>query len=68
MTAAIIIGSVGAHSGARDAVLAETNPGGNAALLEGSIFLVQVELVGLGVVGDYDVRPAVAVEVEDRDA
>ena len=68
MTAAIVVGRVHAHARARDAVLAETDTGGNTALFEGSIFLVEVELVGLRVVGDHDVRPAVAVVVENRDA
>src|SRR5271157_1296522 len=68
MAAAVVIGGVHAHACARDAVLAEADAGGNSALLERSIALIQVKLVGLGIIGHQNVGPAVAVVVENRDA
>ena len=68
VTAAIVVGRVHAHARPRNAVLAETDTCGNTTLLERSIFLVEVELVGLRIVRDHEVGPAVAVVVENRDA
>ena len=66
--AAVVVGGVGAHSGAGYAVFAEGDAGGDAALFEGSVFLIEVELVRLRVVGDQEVGPAVGVVIEDCDA
>src|SRR5437879_6231328 len=68
VSAAVIVGGVGAHAGAGYAVFTEGDAGGDAALFERSVFLVEVELVGLRVVGDQEVGPAVGVVIEDCDA
>jgi hypothetical protein len=60
------IGGVHAHAGARLAVLAECHAGAYRDILEGSVAQVAVQLVGLRIVGDHQVGPAVAVVVEQR--
>src|SRR5258708_37635125 len=64
---AVVIGGIDAHASAGNAVFAEGDARGNSALFEGAVLLIQVELVGLRVVGDQDVGPSVVVVVEDRD-
>src|SRR5215469_3491033 len=68
VAAAVVVGGIGAHARTGDSVFAEADAGGDPTLLKGSVLLVDVELVGLGVVGDQNVRPAVGVVVENRDA
>ncbi len=68
VAAAIVIGGVHAHAGASHAIFAESYTRRNAALFERSVFLVQVKLVGLGVVGNQNIGPAVAVVIENGDA
>ena len=65
---AVVVGGVDAHAGARHAVFAVGDAGGDALLSECAVAVVDVELVGLGVVADGDVGPAVLVGVEDGDA
>src|SRR5580698_1481204 len=65
---AVIIRRVNPHASARDTVFAEPDAGGNGALFERSVFLIEVKLIGLRVVGDQDVRPSVVVVIENRDA
>ena len=65
---AVVIGGVDAHAGARDAIFAEGDSGGNSALFEGAVLLIQVKLVGLRVVGDQDVGPSIVVVIENGDA
>ena len=62
------VGRVDAHAGARPAVGAEGDAGLDADLLEGAVALVAIELVGLRVVGDDQIRPAVLIVVEHRHA
>ncbi len=64
----IVIGGVDAHAGAGDAVLAETDPSSDAVLDEFPVRGIDVELVGLRVVAEGDVWPAVAIGVENSDA
>src|SRR5947208_11565018 len=68
MTAAIVVGSVGAHAGASHPVFAESNSRCNAAFFEGTVLLVDVEFVWLRVVGNQDVRPAIAIYIENGDS
>src|SRR5258708_33773715 len=49
VTAAIVVGGVGAHSRAGNAILAEPDARRHAALLERSILLIQLKLVGVRV-------------------
>ena len=65
---AVVIDGINAHAGAGNAIFAEGDAGGNRALFEGSVLLIQVELVGLRVVRDQDVRPSIVVVIENRDA
>src|SRR5215831_2848721 len=67
MAGTVIVGGVDTHPGARDSVLAEGNSGGDRLLLERAVLLVEVKLVGLRVVGNRDIGPAVVVVVEDRE-
>ncbi len=68
MAGAVVVGGVDTHAGAGHAVFTEGDAGGDSLLLEGAVLLVQVELVGLGVVGEENVGPAIVVVVEDGDA
>ncbi len=68
MSAAVVISSIGAHTGARHSVFAERYTGRNSSLFKRSIFFVQIKLVGLRVVGNQNVRPAIRVVIENGDA
>src|SRR4029077_19751464 len=52
VAATVVVGGVDAHAGARNSIFAESYAGRHTAFLEGAVFLVEVELVGLGIVGD----------------
>ena len=65
---AVVVGRVDAHAGARDAGFVERHAGRDADVHERSVAAIAVEPVGLRVVGDEDVEPAVGVVVEQRDA
>ena len=65
---AVVIRGIHAHAGARHSIFAEGNPRRDRLLLEGPVLLVEVELVGLRVIGEQDVGPTVAVVVENRKA
>src|SRR5260370_31015224 len=60
----IVIGSVHAHAGAGHAVFAEGDSGDHALFGKGAVAVVAVELVGLRVVGEEQIGPAVVVVVE----
>jgi len=60
--------SVHAHAGARLSIGAKGNASLHTHFFEGAIAVVAIELVGLSVVGDDQVRPAVLVIVEQGDA
>ena len=62
------IRDVDAHAGARLAVFAEGHAGAHGNVFEGAVAQIAVELVGLRVVGDQEVRPAVAVVIEQGHA
>lgn len=66
--AAAEIDDVDAHAGAGLAVLREGDAEADGGLGECVVAVVAVELVGLGVVGDEEVEPAVVVEVDDGGA
>ena len=68
MAGAVIICRVNAHPSARDSIFTESDACSHTTLLEAAIFFVQVKLVRLRVVGQQDVRPAVAVVIENRNA
>src|SRR5260370_17211646 len=65
VAAAIVVSCVHAHAGTRHAVFAECDAGGDAALFKGSILFIQIELVGLRVIGNQNVGPAIAVVIEN---
>ena len=65
---AVVVRGVDAHAGARDAGLAEGDSRQDRPILERAVALVAVQAVRLGVVGDEDIDPPVAVEVEHGDA
>src|SRR5262249_249561 len=65
---AVVIESVDAHSCARHAVFAERESRYYGLFGEGAVTIVAIELVGLGVVGEEQVGPAVVVVVEHGDA
>src|SRR5581483_401921 len=64
----VIVSRVDAHSGARNAVLAESYPRRNCFFFEGPVVFVEIELVRLSVIRQKNVRPAIAVVIEDGDA
>ena len=64
----VVVGSVDSHSRARDAGFAEGNSRGQRYVGESSIAFIAVELIRLSVVGDEQVHPAIAVEVQQRHA
>ena len=69
MAGAIVVASIDAHARAGNAIFAEGDAGSDAAFSSNVPFvLVQIKLVGLGVVGEQNVGPAVAVVIENRDA
>ena len=65
---AVVVGGVHAHGAARHAVFAERHAGRHAFFGERAVAVVAVQLVGLRIVGDEQIRPAVAVVIEHRDA
>src|SRR5215469_877250 len=65
--AAIVVRGIDAHAGARHSVFTETDAGRDSTLLECTVAFVQIQLVGLGIVGDQNVGPAVTVVIENRD-
>ncbi len=64
----IVIGGVNAHAGAGYAVFAEGDSGDDGFFGEGAVAVVAIELVGLGVVGEEEIGPAVVVVINDGDA
>jgi hypothetical protein len=64
----VVVGSIDAHAGPRYAVFTEGHAGDDAFFGERAVAIVAVELVGLRVVGEKQVRPAVVVVVENGDA
>src|SRR4029077_3646738 len=64
----IVVGGIHTHAGSRDARLAERYPRGPGRVREGPVPLVAIEPVRLRVVRHEQVHPAVAVEIEHRDA
>src|SRR5262249_48936872 len=63
-TGVLEIGDIDSHAGTGLSFAAEGNSGFDRDILKGAIVLIAVELVGLRVVGNKKVRPAVAVFVE----
>src|ERR1700751_109304 len=59
MTGAVVIGGIDTHSSPGHAIFAESDARRNAALFKGSVLFIQVKLVGLRVVGQQNVGPAV---------
>src|SRR5712692_11187838 len=68
MPGAVIVGGVDAHAGAGHTILAKGDSRRDAPLLKRAVAFVQVKLVGLSIVGQQNVGPAVSVVVEDSDA
>src|SRR5260221_617224 len=64
----IVIGGVNAHAGAGYAVFAEGDSGDDGFFGEGAVAIVAIELVGLGVVGEEKIGPAVVVVIDEGDA
>src|SRR5207253_10967720 len=48
--------------------LTECDAGGHRLFFEGSVTFIEIKLVGLGVVGEQDVGPAIVVVVENSDS
>ena len=65
---AVEVGGIRAHAGAHSAGVAEGHADGHAYVGERAVVIVVVELVGLGVVRDEEIHPAVVVVVQQRDA
>ena len=64
----IVVGGVHAHARAGHAVFAEGHTCDHGFFAERAVAIVAIELVGLRVVGEKKVRPAVVVVVEHGDA
>src|SRR5437763_16742503 len=64
----VIISGIYSHSGARNAILTESDPRLHAFFSDCAIAVGYVELVRLRIVGQQQVRPAVIVVSENRDA
>src|SRR5579871_5157601 len=62
---AILVSRISAHSSARHAILAERYAGGHSLFRECAVAIVPIQLIGLRIVGDENVGPTVAVEVEN---
>jgi len=56
------IGAIDAHAGAGFAFIAEGEAHFDGDILEFSVAEIAIKLVGLGVVGDEEIRPAVLIE------
>ena len=67
-TGAVEIGGIDAHACAGFAFFAEGDAGFDGDIFERAVALIAVELVGLRVVGDEKVGPAVAIVVEHGNA
>ncbi len=63
----VIVGGVNAHAGAGDTVFAESHAGRNGFFFERAIVFIQIKLIGLSVIGEDDVGPAVVVVIENGD-
>src|SRR5258708_4514099 len=62
------IGAIDAHAGAGFAFIAEGEAHFDGDILEFAVAEIAIKLVGLGVVGDEEIRPAVLIEIEHGDA
>ena len=65
---AVVVAHVDPHAGLGPALVAERGAGEQRDVLEGAVALVVEEEVGLVVVGDVDVLPAVVVDVAEDHA
>ena len=63
----IIVSGVHSHSRSRDAIFAESHARRYCIFSERSVAVVQVKFVGLSVIGDQKIRPAVTVVVKYGD-
>jgi hypothetical protein len=63
----IVVGGVNAHAGAGYAVFTEGDSSDDGFFGESAVAIVAIELVGLGVVGEEEIGPAVIVVVNDGD-
>src|SRR5512133_2485399 len=61
----IVVSRVYTHARTRHAVFAESYTGGKTFFRKRAVLVVDVELVGLRVIGDQDVGPAVGVYVQN---
>ena len=68
MAGAVVVAGIGAHAGAGHPVFTEGNTRRECPLFERSVLLVEIKFVGLGVVGEQNVGPSVAVVIENGDA
>src|SRR5205807_7579457 len=64
----VIISGIYSHSGARNAIFTESDPRLHAFFSECAIAVVHEELVGLCIVGQQQIWPAIIVVIENRDA
>jgi hypothetical protein len=64
----LVIGHIYAHAGASFSVVAERDSGFDGHVSKGAIVIVPVEFVGLGIVGDKQIRPAVLVVIQHGDS
>ena len=68
VSAAVVVGSVHAHSRARHAVFAERHAGDDSFFSKRSIAVISIQLVRLRVVREKQIGPAVVVVIEHRNA
>src|SRR5579859_4871030 len=68
MAGTVIIRGIYAHSRARYTVFAKGDAGQHRFLRKRSVAIVAIELVGLRIVRKQEIRPAVAIVIEHRDA
>ncbi len=60
----IIVSRIHAHACARDAIFIERDSGRHAPFGKRPVLIVDVELVRLGVIGEQEIGPAIAVVIE----
>src|SRR5438067_1717504 len=60
----VVIGGIDAHSAARDAVFSEGYTCRHALFGKGAVLVIAIKFIRLGIVGDKNIGPAVAVVVE----
>src|SRR5690242_21187093 len=63
---AIVVDGIYSHSCPSHAILAERDSRNHRTLFKTTVLRIDVEFIGLSIVGDDEVRPSIAIHVRDR--